>query len=153
MSRTISKNKLAVKSGYYFEIFDKDQIPNTLAKYNKRVELNNVIYDLYHGTSLEDEKAIDNMFGDRMGHSIDEHTVEKPKCALIGEDGNIFNLMGIASRTLKRNDMRELAEEMCNRITSEAKSYDEALCIIDEYVEITSREEMEERYFEDEEYE
>lgn len=147
MSRTISKNKVAVKSGYYFEIFDKDQISNTLAKYNKRVELNNVIYDLYHGTSLEDEKAIDNMFGDRMGHSIDEHTVEKPKCALIGEDGNIFNLMGIASRTLKRNDMRELAEEMCNRITSEAKSYDEALCIIDEYVEITSREEMEEEEY------
>lgn len=127
--------------------FGKDQIPNTLAKYNKRVELNNVIYDLYHGTSLEDEKAIDNVFGDRMGHSIDEHTVEKPKCALIGEDGNIFNLMGIASRTLKRNDMRELAEEMCNRITSEAKSYDEALCIIDEYVEITSREEMEEEEY------
>lgn len=144
MSRTISKNKVAVKSGYYFEIFDKDQIPNTLAKYNKRVELNDVIYELYHGTSLEDEKAIDNMFGDRMGYSIDEHTMEKPKCALIGEDGNIFNLMGIASRTLKRNGMRELADEMCNKITSDAKSYDEALCIIDEYVEITSREEIEE---------
>lgn len=86
-----------------------------------------------------------------MGHSIDEHTMEKPKCALIGEDGNIFNLMGIASRTLKRNDMRELAEEMCNRITSEAKNYDEALCIIDEYVEITSREEME-MWEDDEEY-
>lgn len=72
---------------------------------------------------------------------------EKPKCALIGEDGNIFNLMGIASRTLKRNDMRELAEEMCNRITSGAKSYDEALCIIGEYVDITSREEVEEDEF------
>lgn len=144
MSKTTSKNKVAVKSGYYFEIFDKNQIPNTLSKYNKRVELNNVIYDLYYGTSLEDEKAIDNMFGDRMGHSIDEHTVEKPKCALIGEDGNIFHLMGIASRTLKRNGMRELAEEMCNKITSNAKSYDEAICIIDEYVEITSREEIEE---------
>lgn len=151
MSRTILKNKVAVKSGYYFEIFEKDQIPNTLAKDNKRVELNNVIYDLYQGTSLEDEKVIDNMFGDRMGYSIDEHTIEKPKCALIGEDGNIFNLMGIASRTLKRNDMRELAEEMCNRITSDAKSYDEALCIIDEYVEITSREEIED-WENDEEY-
>ena len=32
---------------------------------------------------------------------------EKPKCALIGEDGNIFNLMGKASRTLKRNGMRK----------------------------------------------
>lgn len=143
MSRTISKNKVAVKSGYYFEIFDKEQIPTTLAKYNKKVELNNIIYDLYQGTSVEDEKVIDNMFGDRMGYSIGEHTIEKPKCALIGEDGNIFNLMGIASRTLKRNRLRELAEEMWNRITSEAKNYEEALSIISEYVEITSRAEVE----------
>lgn len=72
---------------------------------------------------------------------------QKPKCVLIGEDGNIFNLMGIASRTLKRNGMREEATEMCNKITSEAKSYDEALCIIGEYVEITDREEVEEDEF------
>ncbi len=72
---------------------------------------------------------------------------EKPKCALIGEDGNIFNLMGIASRTLKRNGMQEEATEMVNRITTNAKSYDEALIIISEYVEITSKEEIE-----DEEY-
>jgi len=78
-----------------------------------------------------------------MGYSIGEHTIEKPKCALIGEDGNIFNLMGIASRTLKRNRQRELADEMWNRITSEAKSYEEALCIISEYVEITNRAEVE----------
>ena len=62
----------------------------------------------------------------------------KPKCALIGEDGNIFNLMGIASRTLKRNNMSQEAKEMCDRITS-SKSYDEALCIIGEYVEITDQ--------------
>lgn len=136
MSRTISKDRVAVKSGYYFEIFNKSEIPDTLAKYHKKVELNNVVYDLYHGTSLEDEKVIDNMFGDRMGYSIDEYEITKPKCALIGEDGNIFHLMGVASRTLKRNGMQEDATEMCNRITSEAKSYDEALMILDEYVEI-----------------
>lgn len=144
MNRSISKDRVAVKSGYYFEIFDKSEISDTLEKYDKKVELDNVIYDLYHGTSLEDEKTIDNMFGDRMGYAIDEHTIEKPKFALIGEDGNIFNLMGIASRTLKRNGMQEEAKEMCNRITNGAKSYDEALMIIDEYVEIIDKEEMEE---------
>ena len=51
--------------------------------------------------------------------------------------------MGIASRTLKQNDMREEAKEMCDRITS-SKSYDEALCIIGEYVEITEQAELEE---------
>ena len=69
MNRTISKDRVAVKSGYYFEIFNKSEIPDTLAKYyNKKVELNNVVYDLYHVTSLEDERVIDNMFGNRMGY-------------------------------------------------------------------------------------
>lgn len=62
--------------------------------------------------------------------------MEKPKCALIGKDGNIFNLMGIASRTLRNNNMKEEAKEMVIRI-EESKSYDEALCIISEYVDIT----------------
>ena len=41
---------------------------------------------------------------------------EKPKCPLIGQNGNIFNLMGIASKTLKRNGMYDEAKEMCSRI-------------------------------------
>lgn len=60
----------------------------------------------------------------------------KPDCELIGQDGNIFNLMGIASRTLRRNGMAEEATEMCTRITKSG-SYDAALCIIGEYVHIT----------------
>ena len=37
---------------------------------------------------------------------------EKPKCPLIGSDGNIFNLLGMASRTLRENAMRE-QEKKC----------------------------------------
>ena len=62
----------------------------------------------------------------------------KPKCALIGEDGNIFNLMGIASRTLKRNGMQEEAKEMCDKITN-SESYDQALAIISDYVEVEKK--------------
>lgn len=63
--------------------------------------------------------------------------MDKPKCNLIGANGNIFNLMGIASRTLRENDMPEKAREMGNRIMGgEAGSYSEALGIIMEYVEI-----------------
>ena len=61
----------------------------------------------------------------------------KPDCPLIGQDGNIFNLMGLASRTLRENGMTEQATEMCNRIR-ESGSYDKALVIIGEYVNITS---------------
>ena len=63
--------------------------------------------------------------------------MDKPTCKLIGENGNIFNLIGIASRTLKENGSPDHAEEMKNRIMGgEADSYDEALRIIMEYVEI-----------------
>ena len=59
----------------------------------------------------------------------------KPVCKLIGEDGNIFNLVGIASRVLRRNGMGDKANEMQNRVFS-SNSYEKALCIIAEYVEI-----------------
>lgn len=59
----------------------------------------------------------------------------KPDCKLIGEDGNIFNLMARASRTLRENDLSEEAAKIRERITSSG-SYDEALCIIGEYVNI-----------------
>ena len=59
----------------------------------------------------------------------------EPDCKLIGEDGNIFNLMARAARTLRENNLSEEAKEMRERITSSG-SYDEALCIIGEYVNI-----------------
>ncbi len=59
----------------------------------------------------------------------------KPKCKLIGEDGNIFNLMAIASKTLKEAGMKDKADEMVKRIM-DSGSYLEALALISEYVEI-----------------
>lgn len=66
----------------------------------------------------------------------------KPDCALIGEDGNIFNLAGLAAITLNEHGMEEQAEEMKKRIYSSG-SYGEALRIIGEYVNITSGDERE----------
>ena len=71
----------------------------------------------------------------RLGGFIKE-SAEKPNCALIGENGNIFNLAGIAAGTLREHGMREQAEEMKNRVCS-SHSYEEALCIIGEYVNVT----------------
>ena len=67
----------------------------------------------------------------------------RAKCPLIGADGNIFNLLGMASRTLRENGMREQAKEMQSRVTASG-SYSEALNILGEYVEICSAEEMNE---------
>ena len=58
----------------------------------------------------------------------------RPKMQLIGQDGNIFAVMGRASRLLKSSGQREKAKEMCDRVTA-SKSYAEALGIISEYVE------------------
>lgn len=85
-------------------------------------------HELYNGTWLSD--YVEN----RLGGFVQEK--KKPDCPLIGKDGNIFNLMGIASRTLKQNGLAAEAKEMCDRITSSG-SYHEALCIIGEYVNIT----------------
>ena len=67
----------------------------------------------------------------------------KPKCPLMGQDGNIFAVMGTASGTLKENGMAEQAKEMCRRVTSSG-SYEEALSVICEYVEPVSVEDYEE---------
>jgi len=60
----------------------------------------------------------------------------KPRAKLVGEDGNVFNLMGICSRELRRAGMNEEAKEMIQKITTSAKSYDEALRIMMEYCEV-----------------
>jgi hypothetical protein len=60
----------------------------------------------------------------------------KPDCELIGQDGNIFNLTGIAARTLRRSGLSDRASEMTNRVYASG-SYYEALNIIGEYVNIT----------------
>lgn len=66
---------------------------------------------------------------------------KRPKCPIIGADGNILNIMGAASKTLNRSGMSEDAREMCSRVTSSG-SYEEALRIIMEYVEPCSEAEM-----------
>ena len=54
---------------------------------------------------------------------------------LIGEDGNIFYIIGKVSRELKRNGQNAEATEMCNRIYK-SDSYDKVLQIVMEYVDI-----------------
>ena len=59
----------------------------------------------------------------------------KPRCKLIGEDGNIFNLMGLANRALEKVGQSANAKEMCKKCTK-AHDYDEALRVIMEYVKV-----------------
>lgn len=59
---------------------------------------------------------------------------DRPEMQLVGHDGNIYAVMGTAARILRRNGMREEADEMFRRVTSSG-SYGEALGIVSEYVQ------------------
>lgn len=59
----------------------------------------------------------------------------KPVCKLVGENGNIFNLLGVAKRVLESNGKGLQGKEMQERILK-SDSYSEALRIIMEYVDV-----------------
>lgn len=59
---------------------------------------------------------------------------KKPKMQLIGQDGNIFAIIGRASRLLKSCGQGDKAKEMRDRVMS-CDSYQKALSIVSEYVE------------------
>jgi hypothetical protein len=58
----------------------------------------------------------------------------KPEAALIGADGNFFNIIGIARNALNRAELCGEAQEMTGRVMASGR-YDNALAIISEYVE------------------
>ncbi len=60
--------------------------------------------------------------------------MSKPKMELVGHDGNIYSILGRASRLLKQEGQPDQAQEMWDRVL-DSKSYNEALGIISEYVE------------------
>ena len=63
-------------------------------------------------------------------------TNNKPVCKLIGTDGNIFCLLGKATRCLKESGFRTEAQEMARKVVSTATNYNEALTMIMEYVDV-----------------
>lgn len=61
--------------------------------------------------------------------------MEKPICILTGQDGNVFNVIGLVSRTLKRAGQADKAREFVDRATK-SKSYDDVLALCWDYVEV-----------------
>ena len=92
-------------------------------------------YSTFGGTWLSD--YVPNRLGGFIQEQKSSLEGAKPDCPLIGEDGNIFHIMGIASEALRENGMQEQAEEMRSRIF-QCRSYDSALSIIGDYVNITT---------------
>ena len=98
-------------------------------------------HEVFGGTWLSD--YIDNRLSDKEEVVNNEsQEVIKPDCELIGQDSNIFNLMGIAARTLRENGLDEQAKEMIDKVTNSG-SYNEALLAISDYVNIVGPDESE----------
>lgn len=124
------------------------QIDMTITTYNLDAEslaglLETLLEQWFDVDSYPDLQQIP--IGDYIEESLTErnikYTIEynnKPECKMIGKNGNIFNLIALASRCLTEHNMKEQAEEMKRRIIEkeEAHSYEEALAIIMEYVDI-----------------
>ena len=94
-------------------------------------------YSTFGGTWLSD--YVPNRLGGFIQERENVPERIKQDCPLIGEDGNIFCIMGIASEALRENGMQGQAEEMRSRIF-QCQSYDSALSIIGDYVNITDKE-------------
>jgi len=65
--------------------------------------------------------------------------MEKPECKLIGENGNVFNLIGIVKRTLRKEGLNEELKSFDIELTDMMKngsSYDDILMLFQKYVEV-----------------
>lgn len=131
-----------LKNGSKFEnisVFQNGELTNILFPFEDSVEIDMGKLAMWRLRSHEQFGGtwLSDYVPNRLGGFITEHEPDKtkPDCRLIGEDGNIFNLMGLAARTLRHNGLAEQATEMTGRI-HECGNYDEALCIIGEYVNI-----------------
>lgn len=59
----------------------------------------------------------------------------KPECALVGEDGNVFNVIGRVRRALRDAGQDDDAREFVER-AFRCGSYDEVLQLVLTYVEV-----------------
>lgn len=69
---------------------------------------------------------------------VEEVEYIKPECELIGKNGNIYNLIALTRKALNEEQLSDEADELLQRIlhNNEAHSYEEALCIIMDYVNV-----------------
>ena len=116
-------------------VFQHDGLTNMLFPLeNVKLDMSRLVmwrlrtHETFGGTWLS------NYVPSRLGGFIHEQVQQKPKMRLIGEDGNIFAILGRASGLLKDAGMKAQSDEMFQRVTA-CGDYDKALHIISEYVE------------------
>ncbi len=77
--------------------------------------------------------ACQSLQGGRRGRA--SHRSGEAQDQLVGEDGNVFNVIGRVLRALNKAGLRDKAQEFKKRAFS-ARSYDEVLLLAMEYAEV-----------------
>lgn len=81
----------------------------------------------------DDEEDWNDNKDDGEESDIDEN--QKPKCKLIGINGNVFNIIGEVRRSLKDAGLKEQLEEFTNEVTKQ-EDYDAVLRFCMKYVDV-----------------
>lgn len=69
-------------------------------------------------------------------YAVISEEAPKEECKLIGEDGNIFNLMALVARTMRRNPYwAQRVDEMITNVKA-SRDYYAALVVLGNYVDI-----------------
>ena len=66
---------------------------------------------------------------------MNKETQQKPIANVVGQNGNVFNIIAICSKALKEVGMRDEAKEMQTKVMSSG-GYDEALGIMGDYCDL-----------------
>lgn len=64
-----------------------------------------------------------------------DNQTKRPIALIIGADGNVFNLISICSKSLRKAGLSEEASKMTEEVMNSG-SYDEALQIMNKYCEL-----------------
>jgi len=87
-----------------------------------------VAYAVVQGVKAELEELVDMSTIPSAG---------KPRCTLVGTDGNVFALIARVRSILIQQGLEKQAKEMVERITTQAGDYHHALAIMMEYVDVS----------------
>lgn len=88
-----------------------------------------------YGTESDDEELFQDFMNTKQDDESEKTKMEKPECKLIGEDGNVFCIIGRVRYALKDAGMNERAEEFTEK-AFECQSYSEVLILLHNYVEV-----------------
>lgn len=107
----------------FFIDYDLDEYYKKLYKYEVKILSFN---------KEEVKKCFINIIKHMFDNSINYH---KPKCELLREDKNVFNLLTIAIRTLQNAGLYAVIPDLYEAISA-ASSYEEALIIFRKYIDL-----------------